>query len=160
MARAKPTGSGGFRSSPGRVFGKLEQVFDDVWWVWGTTRVLPGLLFPRNMWIVREGGELVVIHGVMLPEAQQEQVDALGRVKHIVRLGAFHGMDDARNVARYARAVWAPPGVDHQGGVDRPRAASGRGPAAGRRVPVRLHQLAHPRDGDPPATSRWPLVHL
>ena len=106
-------GSGGFKSRPGPRFGKLEQIFEDVWWAWGTTRFGPGLLFPRNMFIVREQGELVVIHPVLLPEPEQARVDALGPVKHIVRLGAFHGMDDARYVERYRPTVWAPPGVDH-----------------------------------------------
>jgi hypothetical protein len=117
MAEAGKRGSGGFRTSPGTRFGKLEQVFDDVWWVWGTTRVGPGLSFPRNMWVIREGADLVVIHGVMLPEEEQKKVEALGPVKHIVRLGAFHGMDDPKYVARYSPRVWAPPGVDHQPGV-------------------------------------------
>ncbi|HKE16165.1 MAG TPA: hypothetical protein VKB80_14915 [Kofleriaceae bacterium] len=117
MARDRPSGSGGFRTAPGPRSGPLTQVFDDVWWAWGTTRFLPGLLFPRNMWIVREGGELVVIHGVMLPDEEQRKVEALGPVKHLVRLGAFHGMDDARYVKRYAPVVWAPPGVDQPEGV-------------------------------------------
>ena len=88
-------GSGGFKSSAGTVFGTLEQVFDDVWWAWGTVKFIPGVLFPRNMVIVREkSGELVVIHPILMPDAEQAKIDALGPVKHIVRLGAFHGMDD------------------------------------------------------------------
>jgi hypothetical protein len=110
-------GSGNFRSSPGPVFGTLEQVFDDVWWAWGTVRFMPGVLFPRNMVIVREGGELVVIHPVLMPEAEQTKIEALGPVKHIVRLGAFHGMDDAKYVGRYAPTVWAPPHVTQPPGV-------------------------------------------
>jgi hypothetical protein len=131
MAGAKTNGSGGFKSSPGSRFGTLVQVFDDVWWAWGTTRFMPGTLFPRNMWIVREGGELVVIHGVMLPEPEQKKVDALGPVKHIVRLGAFHGMDDARYVERYAPTVWAPAGVDSAVKIDRELRPGGELPLAG-----------------------------
>lgn len=110
-------GSGGFKSSPGPVFGKLEQVFDDVWWAWGTVRFMPGVLFPRNMTIVRERGELVVIHPVVMPDEEQARIEALGPIKHIVRLGAFHGMDDARYLARYQPTLWAPPGVDLPAGV-------------------------------------------
>jgi hypothetical protein len=110
-------GSGGFKSSPGPTFGKLEQVFEDVWWAWGTTRFMPGVLFPRNMTIVREGGELVVIHPVWMPPSEQTRIEALGPIKHIVRLGAFHGMDDSHYVKRYAPTVWAPPGVDPHEGV-------------------------------------------
>jgi hypothetical protein len=110
-------GSGGFKSSRGHVFGTVEQVFDDVWWAWGTTRFMPLVLIPRNMVVVRERGELIVVHPVLLPEAEQAKIDALGPVKHIVRLGAFHGMDDAEYVKRYKPKVWAPPGVDHAPGV-------------------------------------------
>jgi hypothetical protein len=105
-------GSGGFNSSRGSVFGTLEQVFDDVWWGWGTTKFMPGLLFPRNMTIIRERGKLVVVHPVMMPEAEQKKIEALGPIEHIIRLGAFHGMDDPLYVKRYSPVVWAPPGVD------------------------------------------------
>ena len=114
---SKRIGSGGFKSSAGARFGTLEQVFDDIWWAWGTVRVGPGILFPRNMTIVRERGELVVIHPVLMPDAEQKKIEALGPIKHIVRLGAFHGMDDPAYVERYHPTVWAPPGVDHRPGV-------------------------------------------
>ena len=110
-------GSGGFNSSPGPSFGKLVQVFDDVWWAWGTTRFMPGMLFPRNMTIIRERGELVIIHPVMMPEPEQAKIEALGPIKHIIRLGAFHGMDDPLYVKRYSPTVWSPPGVDLREGV-------------------------------------------
>lgn len=113
----KKIGSGGFKSSAGARFGTLEQVFDDIWWAWGTVRVGPGIVFPRNMTIVRERGELVVIHPVLMPDAEQKKIEALGPIKHIVRLGAFHGMDDPAYVERYHPTVWAPPGVDHRPGV-------------------------------------------
>jgi hypothetical protein len=108
----KRQGSGGFKTSPGRAFGRLEQVFDDVWWAWGTVRFLPGFLFPRNMVIVKDKGELVVVHPVLMPEEEQTKVEALGKIAHVVRLGAFHGMDDAAYVKRYGAKLWAPPEVD------------------------------------------------
>ena len=110
-------GSGNFKSSPGKVFGPLEQVFDDVWWAWGTVKFAPGIAFPRNMTIVRERGELVVIHPIVMPDAAQKQIEALGPIKHIIRLGAFHGMDDAKYIARYGATAWAPPGVDCAAGA-------------------------------------------
>jgi hypothetical protein len=110
-------GSGGFKSSPGPVFGKLEQVFDDVWWAWGTVRFGPGILFPRNMTIVRERGELVVFHPIVMPDEEQAKLEALGPIKHIVRLGAFHGMDDPRYLERYKPTLWAPPDVDLPAGA-------------------------------------------
>lgn len=103
MAKRKP-----FPSRRGKGFGTIEPVFDDVWWAWGTTRMAPGVAFPRNMTIVREGDELVVVHPVMMPDAEQAKLDALGKVRHIVRLGDFHGMDNQLYVDRYGAAHWSP----------------------------------------------------
>ena len=111
-ATAAKKGSGGFKSSPGSVFGTLEQVFDDIWWAWGTVKFAPGIVFPRNMTIVREPDGLVVIHPVMMPEDEQRKVEALGPIKHVVRLGAFHGMDDLAYQRRYGATTWLAPGVD------------------------------------------------
>jgi hypothetical protein len=116
-ANSPSGGSGGFKSSPGPVFGTLEHVFEDIWWAWGTVRFAPGIIFPRNMTIVREGDGLVVIHPVLMPPAVQAQIEALGPIRHIVRLGAFHGMDDPTYVKRYSPTVWAPAGADLRDGV-------------------------------------------
>jgi hypothetical protein len=126
-------GSGGFKSQPGKVFGKLEQVFDDIWWAWGTVRFMPGVLFPRNMTIVREADGLVVIHPVLMPEETQKQIEALGPIKHIVKLGAFHGMDDVAYFKRYSPTVWAPPGCDPVEGLTRHKelVPGGESPLAG-----------------------------
>jgi hypothetical protein len=106
-----------FPSSRGSEFGTLQQVFDDVWWAWGTTRFLPGATFPRNMTIVREGDELVVVHPVMMPPAEQSKLEALGKIAHVVRLGDFHGMDDALYVEKYGAKLWAPRGATPREGV-------------------------------------------
>lgn len=123
---------GGLDSSRGKTFGKLEQVFDDIWWAWGTVRVGPGVSFPRNMALVREAGELVAIHPVMMPDDVQRQIEALGPIKHIVRLGAFHGMDDAAYLEKYGATAWAPEGVELATGarIDRVLKAGEHGPFA------------------------------
>ncbi|MGH7283204.1 MAG: hypothetical protein ACRELY_16885 [Polyangiaceae bacterium] len=133
-AAEKIEGSGSFKSSRGKVFGKLEQIFDDVWWAWGTTQFMPGMHIPRNMVIVREKGELVLIHPVVMPDPEQIKIDALGPVKHIVRLGAFHGMDDAKYVMRYSPSpkVWAPANDPHDGvAVDHELVPGGDSPIEG-----------------------------
>lgn len=106
-----------FSSTRGKEFGGHQVAFDGVWWAWGTTKFMPGAAIPRNMTIIREGEDLVVIHPVLLPDAMQKQVEELGQIKHIVRLGDFHGMDDALYVKRYAPTVWAPAGATAREGV-------------------------------------------
>ncbi len=102
-------------STAGSHVGELEEIFPDVYRLLGTVRFKGGFLFPRNMIVVRQGDELTIVHGIKLAEDQQARViDALGRVTKIVRLGAFHGMDDPYYVQRYAPRVYAPPGVKHK----------------------------------------------
>ena len=121
---------------PGKRFGSLEQVFDDVWWAWGTVQVGPGLAFPRTMAIVREPDGLVVIHPVMMPADEQAKIEALGPIKHIVRLGTGHGMDDAAYVAKYKPTTWGQAGAPLNDGATRDRelVTGGPSPLAGATV--------------------------
>ena len=105
-----------FHTQRGSSFGPLTAVFEDVWWAWGTTRFFPGAEFPRNMTVIRQDGHLVVIHPVMLPPPEQRKLEALGPIEHIVRLGDYHGMDDALYLRRYGATLWAPRGAyPHEG---------------------------------------------
>ena len=39
-------------------------------------------------------------------------------VKHVVRIGAYHGMDDPFYVDRYRAKLWAPAGIEHNLGFE------------------------------------------
>jgi hypothetical protein len=106
-----------FPGKRGGAFGTVEPIFDDVWWAWGTTQFFPGATFPRNMALAREGGGLVAIHPVMMPDAEQARIDALGPVEHVLRLGDFHGMDDALYQSRYGAKLWWPRGATPREGA-------------------------------------------
>lgn len=54
----------------------------------------------RNMVIVKSGDELALINPVRLSDAALSQLDALGNVRHVLRLGDFHGLDDRFYVDR------------------------------------------------------------
>ncbi len=106
--------------TPVMPHGDISPVFDDVFFVTGTTR--PKFMdldwqFSRNMTIVRESGNLTLINSVRLDDAGLAALDALGRVVNVVRLGAFHGIDDRFYVDRYAPRLWALPGMTHDGGL-------------------------------------------
>jgi len=113
----------------GKRYGTLEQVFDDVWWTWGTVQVGLGLAFPRTMTIVRQLDGLVVIHPVMMPADEQAKIEALGPIKHVVRLGAGHGMDDPAYIARYKPTTWGQPGAPLKDGATRDRELVTGGPS-------------------------------
>jgi hypothetical protein len=84
------------------------------------------------MTLVREGDAIVAVHPVMMPAAEQAKVDALGPVKHVVRLGDFHGMDNAGYVDKYKAAHWSPAGATPLGSlaVDHELAPGGKTPFA------------------------------
>src|SRR5207302_1662692 len=95
-------------------------VFPGVHFVTGTSR--PNFQgrqwqFSRNMTILREGDALTLVNTVRLDEAGLAALDALGRVANVVRIGAFHGIDDAFYIDRYRARLWALPGMQHESGL-------------------------------------------
>ena len=102
---------------PALPHGPIEQVFEHVFFVTGTTRpTFFGLdwQFSRNMTIVRDGEALTLVNTVRLDDAGLEALEALGTVRHVVRLGAFHGMDDAFYLDRYGASLWALQDMVHE----------------------------------------------
>lgn len=96
---------------PAQPHDQLTEVFPDVFVVRGTMRFMPGFSIPRNMTVLRQGDELTLLNSVRLDESGLAALDALGKVKHLVRVGSLHGLDDPFYRERYAPRFWAPPGV-------------------------------------------------
>ncbi len=98
----------------------LRQVFPNIFCVTGQMPVGPGgtIKISRSMTIVREGTALTLLNTVRLSDQGLTALDALGTVTHLVKLGSFHGRDDAFYVRRYPDAtMWAPPEMPHERGV-------------------------------------------
>jgi len=98
--------------------GAIEEVFQDVFFVTGAMEtVLMDLdwQFSRNMTIVRDGERLILINSIRLSDEGLNELDNLGRVTDVIRLGALHGRDDAFYVDRYQAQFWTMPGIEtHQ----------------------------------------------
>lgn len=88
----------------------IAPLFDDVYWVHGSVGIMPGVRMNRNMVILRQDGELSLISPVRLDDAGLAQLEQLGTVKRVIRLGHFHGMDDRFYVDRYQAEFWCQPG--------------------------------------------------
>ena len=94
--------------------GPIQELFPDVFFVTGTMKnEFFGSMwhFNRNMIIVREGDALTLINTVRLSPTGLAELDRLGRVVNVVRIGDMHGVDDAFYVDRYQAAYWAMPGM-------------------------------------------------
>jgi len=124
---------------PAQPHGAIEEIFPDVFFVTGTmqTELLNAHWhFSRNMTVVRDGDALTLINSVRLDDAGLAQLEALGKVRHVVRLGALHGHDDGFYQSRYGATYWAPPGAPEKHGAvaDKALTPGGESPIPGSSV--------------------------
>ncbi len=100
--------------------GELVEVLPDVFVVSGASHPVFGgraLRFSRNMVVVRDGGALTLVNTLRLDDDGLARLDGLGTVEHVVRLGYFHGRDDAFYARRSSPTIWSFPGMPHGRGV-------------------------------------------
>lgn len=100
--------------TPAWPHGPIQEVFKDIFMVTGTNKTAHDgfdYQFSRNMIIVREGSDLSLINTVRLTEEGLKELEKLGQVKNIIRLGAFHGRDDQFYLDRYQASFWGPKDV-------------------------------------------------
>jgi hypothetical protein len=105
---------------PAQRHGEIREVLPNVFFVTGTMS-MPGLMpvrFSRNMTIVRDGERLILVNSVRLDEAGLKQLDKLGKVTDVLRLAAFHGMDDPFYKERYGARIWTLKGQRYVAGFD------------------------------------------
>jgi hypothetical protein len=98
-----------------------KQLAEDLFVTHGCVKPSAIARFTRNMAIVRHNGELTLINPVRMGEGGLNDLEALGEIRHVLRLGPMHGMDDAFYIKRYGADFWAfeggktytTPGIDH-----------------------------------------------
>lgn len=88
----------------------IEQIDDDIFMARGSMKMNALMRITRNMAIVRHDGALTLINPLRLNSAEEAKLDDLGKVTNIIRLGAFHGVDDPYYVNRYDCKLWAQTG--------------------------------------------------
>lgn len=84
----------------------IEEIFPDVFLLRGSMRMGRGMRISRNMTLLRHNGELTAVNAVRLSYAGEQQLEALGTLAHVVRLGNFHGLDDRYYVDRFGATFW------------------------------------------------------
>ncbi|MCD6027392.1 MAG: hypothetical protein K0R08_1911, partial [Solimicrobium sp.] len=104
--------------SPAWPHGELRQIFSDIFFVTGTNKVRhenADIQTSRNMTIVRTDSALTLVNTVRLNDHGLRQIDSLGTVRNIVRIGAFHDRDDGFYKYRYPHAkLWTLAGVSYE----------------------------------------------
>lgn len=89
---------------------EIASLYPNVYLLHGSIKMGPGMRMNRNMIILKNGDELVLINPVRMSNEGLSKLDSLGTVKHILRLGDFHGLDDAFYIDRYNCQFWAQDG--------------------------------------------------
>ncbi len=95
---------------PALPHGPIEEIVDDIFWVQGSVDLKPGVRITRNMVIVRSGCDLTIVSPVRLSPDGEAALEKLGKVRHVMKIGFYHGMDDAYYLERFGAAYWALPG--------------------------------------------------
>lgn len=91
----------------------LREVGTDLFLAPGTFDLAPLMRISRNMIVVRNGDELTLVNPIRLSAQGESELEALGTVRHAVRLGCFHGIDDEYTVARFGTEFWCQAGSTH-----------------------------------------------
>ncbi len=86
------------------------EIFPRVFLIRGSLQLNPFMRFNRNMVVIKRGDELSVLNSLRLTPTGEAALAALGEVRHVVRLGYFHGRDDRYYVDRFGALFWAPRG--------------------------------------------------
>ncbi len=121
---------------PALPHGALVEIFPDIFFVTGMMKtVLMDVpwQFSRNMTVVRDNGALTLINAIRLDQTGLTQLESLGRVANVVKIGSLHGRDDAFYRHRYGAQFWAVAGMTHEHGLvaDRELRPDGEMPFAG-----------------------------
>jgi hypothetical protein len=91
---------------------EIQQLFPDVYAVRGTFRMNAFVSFSRTMTVLREGSALTLVNSIRLSPEGEKKLLELGEIKHLVKLGGYHGIDDPYYRERFAARYWSPQPAD------------------------------------------------
>ena len=93
--------------------GPIEDIGEGIFFVPGSIRLGPLMTISRNMVVVQnDDHELTLVNPVRLSPEGEAALASLGTVRHLVRLGCFHGIDDPYCKQCYGAEFWAQPDSD------------------------------------------------
>ncbi|MFN8769315.1 MAG: hypothetical protein ACK5Z5_05900 [Neisseriaceae bacterium] len=102
--------------SPVWPHANIKQIFPNIFFVTGTNITQHDgltLQHSRNMIIVRDNGKLSLINSVRLNEKGLDELSSLGKIENVIRIGSFHGRDDAFYLDHFDAKLWALANMEH-----------------------------------------------
>lgn len=97
--------------------GDIVEPFPDVFYVEGRYTAFKLGYFPRTMTILRGPDGLTLLNALRMSPEGERELAKLGKVAHVVKLGAFHGADDPYYVHEHGAKLWAFPRAKHDGDI-------------------------------------------
>ncbi len=85
---------------------RLEHVLPNVYFMRGSIRMGPGVRINRCMTVLVRDGELTLVNPVRLSDEGEAELRRLGTVRHVVRLGHHHEVDDWYYVEVLGATYW------------------------------------------------------
>lgn len=93
-------------STAAQPHGPFQEILPDVFLVTGSFGMAPLMTLPRNMIVVRSGRELALLNPIRLSPQGEEALEALGSVKHVLRIGLYHNSDVPYVRQRFSSATF------------------------------------------------------
>jgi len=88
----------------------IEEVAPDIFIARGAMQMNRLVRISRNMGIIRHEGALTLINPIRLKPKGERDLLALGTIKHVIRLGCFHGIDDPYYIDTFGAQMWSQAG--------------------------------------------------
>lgn len=96
--------------APAYFHDAIVEIAPDIYMVRGSLKMNPVMRISRNMVIVRHDGDLMLVNPIRLNTGEEDRLNALGQVRHILRLGCYHGIDDPYYMDKYSPEFWCQAG--------------------------------------------------
>lgn len=90
--------------------GDIEEIGNEIYLVRGSIKMNPIVRITRNMVLIRDSGELSLVNPIRVNDPLLNKICSLGEIKHVIRTGAFHGLDDPFYVDKYSAKMWSQTG--------------------------------------------------
>lgn len=90
----------------------IKKLYPNIYLLHGSIKMGPGMRMSRNMLIIKDGNDLTLINPVRMKEQGLKELESLGNILRIMRLGDFHGLDDQFYLDRYQCEFWAQAGQE------------------------------------------------
>lgn len=93
--------------APAYAHDSLIEIFPNIYLLRGSIHMGFGLRMNRNMIVIKQNSDLTLINPVRMSTAGLNQLNQLGHVKNVIRLGDFHGLDDQFYIDTYQAHFWS-----------------------------------------------------